>query len=238
MFTDIHSHVLPGVDDGAQSYEEAVKILEMMAKQNINSLVLTPHFYSTNCSAPKIHKEHIEKAYNEFYPKAKSIIPNILLGHEVHYFSGISRCEEIKELTIANSEYILIELPMSNFGNDVADEILALNLNFGLKPILAHIERYVYADGFEEILKLIAENYVKAHINCECVIDKRFRKLALKLIDKRYVSFIATDTHSLSNRPPKMQEPFKIISKKLGETAVSYLQINAYNLYKTIEEKI
>lgn len=238
MYTDIHSHILPNVDDGAKSEKESLQILQSMAKQGITSVVVTPHFYSLNCYEPKVHKENLKKVFEGLLNKAKNIVPNIILGHEVHYFKGISSCEEIKELTMGESSYILIELPMCNFKDDVADEIMALALDFGLKPIIAHVERYAFAEGFRSILKLVESGLAIAHVNCDSIVDRRTRKNALNLIKYGFASFITTDAHSIKKRPPLMDKALKIIENKLGAEVREKLRLNANNLFKNIEGKV
>ena len=113
--TDIHTHIVPNVDDGARSMEESLALLELLAAQGVCSLIATPHFYADNCLDLGAHIERMEKAFRELKSNLKEGMPQIYLGHEVLYFNGISSCEDMKKLTINNSNYILLELPFSDF---------------------------------------------------------------------------------------------------------------------------
>ena len=228
--TDIHTHIVPNVDDGARSTEESLALLNTLAAQGVCSCIATPHFYADKCLNLEHHIERVEKAFRELKSQLTENMPQLYLGHEVLYFGGISSCEDMKKLTINNSKYLLLELPYSDFGGSIANEIIDVNLNLGLTPILAHIERYATRRGFPDVLETIREGYALAHINCDQLLDKKTRKLCFKLIKDGLISFVASDTHSVDYRPPQMAEAMALLQKKFGVEICNKFRENANSL--------
>ena len=238
MYTDIHSHIIPEVDDGACNMEESLQLLETMAAQGITSLIATPHFYAEdNHLTPLQHSVVISKKLAELkeYVPAEQL-PLIKLGHEVHYFNGISTCEEVLPLCFKGGKHFLLELPYNHISSSVVTEIVDFSLNFGVKPILAHIERYVRHDVFPDLLKIVEEGFAEAQLNCDSVIDKRLRRVSLDLIKQGFVSYLATDAHNTYDRPPRYREAVEIILKKIGRKEAQVLQYNAARLFEETEE--
>ena len=238
MYTDIHSHIIPEVDDGACNMEESLQLLKSMAAQGINSLIATPHFYAEDSLlTPSQHNIAMQSALNKL--RAETVgkgLPNIRLGHEVQYFNGISTCEEVTSLCFSGSKYFLLELPYVQIGSNSATDIIEFSLNFGIKPILAHIERYVRYDFFPDLLDIIKEGFAEGQINCDSVIDKRLRRLSFDLIKSGYISYLATDAHNITTRTPRYSEAIEIISKKIGGSTATTLCNNANRLFQELED--
>lgn len=233
MLTDIHSHILPGVDDGAKDTEESVKLLNLMRKQGITKVIATPHFYGDISDTPSSEKETVRRAFESI----KTYIPDgmrVLTGFEVHYFDGISDCSQLSSLTIENSNFMLLELPQG-ISERVANEITALHLNCGINIVLAHIERYCGDRNFGEILSLIEDGFAVGQVNCDTLLDRRGRNIALKLIKDGYASLVATDAHSVVSRPPRISAALKCVGEKLGEEVKKALIDNADNLFEKAE---
>ncbi len=238
MYIDIHSHIIPEVDDGACNMEESLQLLQDMVAQGITSLIATPHFYAEdNHLTPLQHSRVISGQLAMLNEKGSALgLPKVRLGHEVHYFNGISTCEEVLHLCFKGSKYFLLELPYAHIGSNVVNDIVDFSLNFGVKPILAHIERYARHDVFCDLLGVIKEGFAEAQLNCDSVIDKRMRKISFDLINQGYISYLATDAHNTFDRPPRFSEAMDIITKKLGRSEAERLTHNAERLFEETEE--
>lgn len=136
--TDYHCHVIPAFDDGAKNREMSEKMLDMMCEQGIENIVLTPHFYM-----------HKEKSVNDFLKRRETAFAdisdrnfNFYPGAEVALERGICELPDIEKLAIQGTDLILLELPFSNTGRWIHDEIHNLVCETGLTPIFAHIHRY------------------------------------------------------------------------------------------------
>lgn len=215
---DIHSHILPEIDDGAKDIKESIELLEELNKQGVNHVFLTPHFYPMETTLEDfllIRKNCFDKLTGKSHQKG---LPKIYLGAEVFYFRGIGKSQDIKKLRLENTDYLLLELSNSNIDQCVLADIREIKENLGLTPIIAHIERYSKEKGFRNLLNLIKEGICLAQVNTESLVYKPYNKKTKKLIKKGYISFIASDAHSVSERPPMFTEALKIIDEsKLSE---------------------
>lgn len=213
MLIDIHTHILPSVDDGAKDLETSLKLIKMMQSQGITDIIATPHFYP--------HEDTLED-FKERVTKAEKLLrssgftsPNIIIGCEVFYFNGISRSEHIKKFTLGNSNYILIEPNPCAIGKNLMNELLYLRDELNLIPIIAHIERYYKYKNFKEFIKFIKENEILCQVNASSFLDKYYNRILKKLFKEQVITFIATDTHSL-NRPPQMLSALNILEERFG----------------------
>lgn len=234
LLMDIHSHILPGIDDGARSPEESVELLEQMKQQGITHVIATPHFYAMYQGI-----EEFEQQAAASYAELKSAmagkdLPQVGVGCEAFYFNGIGKSRGIRALTLCRSNYLLLELPNCTIDQQIVKDVTAIREDLGITPILAHIERYSEEHGFKEILKLIENRTVYAQVNADSVISGYKKRLIKKLIANDYVSFLGTDSHSSTGRPPKMDEAMKKIEKDFGVSVKRHFYHNSERLYDEI----
>ena len=117
---DFHTHVLPGIDDGSRGTDMSMQMLETSYNYGIDVMVATPHFYIRHTDVEGFLR-HRNDSYRALMHKAKSRntpIPDIRLGAEVFYFTGISALEDLDKLCIEGTKYLLLEnhLAIGNFG--------------------------------------------------------------------------------------------------------------------------
>ena len=154
MFTDFHSHILPGIDDGSSSVEESLKLLEIEAEQGIKRVVATPHFYANHDSPERfLERRKNAKALLEKALENRIDMPKIEIGAEVHFFRGISDSEFLPELTITNKRFILIEMPDSDWSESMYSELESIYYQRGITPIIAHMDRYISPFRTRKIFK-------------------------------------------------------------------------------------
>ncbi len=235
-FLDIHTHILPAVDDGAKDMQTALTLLEMLNQQGVTHVIATPHFYPDTDNAEEF-TQFIHKAFEELKSQtAYCDLPKVFLGCELRYFNGMGKSCAIKQFAISGTNYLLLELPYgAPITKTVLQDIIDINERQGITPILAHIERYSKVSGFKKLLKLISDGYAIAHINAGATVSKETTRLCQKLIRRGYISYIASDTHSPQQRPPQISEAFEIITNKLGKSAANRLKIKSNQLLEEIE---
>ena len=234
VFLDIHSHILPCVDDGAKSIEVSIGILEMLKKQGVTDVIATPHFYAYNDDFEDFF-EHINSSYNELLEAIKDMdLPKVHLGCELLYFPQMGKSNGVKHFTLCGSNYMLLELPNGKLDGNVFDDIYRLINNYDIIPIFAHLERYSKAHGFRDILGFIEQGNALAQVNTSSVIGGPFKRITHKLIKKNYVSFLGSDAHSLRARPPMFDEALKVITNKFGEKRAKGFIKNSNKLYENI----
>lgn len=214
---DIHSHILPDVDDGAKDLETSLELLSMCKQQGITHIAATPHFDASRDNIED-YKKLVAFSYKTLEEASQGKeLPQVILGSEVLYFRGIGKSEGVFQLCIGGSRYLLLEFYDYEFSKQVCEDITALRENIGIIPIIAHIERYTGFHRFKDLLKLVKNGVCYAQINASAVMSKAYRKQVVKLIREGYVSFVATDTHSVLKRPPEMTRALDEISQIFGE---------------------
>ena len=235
-YLDIHAHILPAVDDGAKDMETSLALLEMLKEQGVTHVVATPHFYPDTDNVEEF-VETVSKAYSDLKRETEyKDLPTVYLGCELRYFVGMGKSRAIKQFAIQNTKYLLLELPYgAPITKTVINDIVDIKEVLGLTPILAHVERYSKVSGFKKLLKLVSDGIALAHINAGAVVSKEDARLCEKLIKGGYVSFLASDTHSVVNRPPYIKQALDIISNKLGRSAANRLIIKSNRLSDEIE---
>ena len=230
---DIHSHVIFGVDDGAKTLEDSLALLKESKKQGVDCVYATPHFYTMD-SDIETYKEKVNKNFNELKSNAQGEeYPEIYLGCELHYFRGIHKSQNLRDFALEGTDFILIELDHTEFTKKILDDIEDIPWYSGLKPILAHIERYSKCKGFDKLLKLIDHENIFSQITANSLFDNDYhKKTAIKLLKKGYVDFIASDMHNIKKRPPKMELAYKSLQKEIGVNKAEQFFSNSQNIMK------
>lgn len=219
MFTDFHSHILPGIDDGSSSVEESLKLLEIEAEQGIKRVVATPHFYANHDSPERfLERRANAKALLEKALESRIDMPKIEIGAEVHFFRGISDSEFLPELTITNKRFILIEMPDSDWSESMYSELESIYYQRGITPIIAHMDRYISPFRTRKIPEKFSKMPVLVQANASFFLEGGLTsKLALKLLKEDKIQLLGSDCHNLTKRPPKLGLAAEVIRKKLGE---------------------
>lgn len=227
---DIHSHILPKMDDGSKSVEESMAMLKASAEQGVSVIAATPHFYPWE-NSPEEFLRRRERSAGMLKKAWESDLPKIRLGAEVGYFDGVSQAEEIKELCIEGTNLLLLEMPFRAWTDRMATEVKALQIKFGVRVILAHVERYLHFQKtsiWEEMLQM----ELLAQCNAEFFIGWKTRRRALSMLKEGEVHLIGSDCHNMKSRVPNMARALKII----GKDGCKILEENVQRLGLTAEE--
>lgn len=211
---DFHSHILPEMDDGSGSVEESVEMLSALARQGIDKVIATPHFYANDESVPDFLIRR-EKSFADLSVSLDEDLPDILLGAEVKYYEGISRMAELEALCIGNTGLLLLEMPMKRWTEYTLRELIDISCSGKITLVLAHVERYLslqHTGTIEYLLK----NGILLQINAGFLCGTFSKRKALGLLKRQAVHFIGSDCHNMSDRPPDIGRAYEIILKKLG----------------------
>jgi protein-tyrosine phosphatase len=226
---EMHCHIIPGIDDGSQHMETSLKMIERLKEQGAKKIVLTPHYYSDTISLSDFLKQR-DAAYNALCRKLPAGSPELIPAAEVYISNYLFNNESLRALQYGNSNYVLIE---HNFGAsfDSADYDRLVNLycDFGVRPILAHIERYkAFMDDpykLEEYIRMGCLTQV--NISSFAQGHRGIRNKLFKLLSSGMIHLIGSDAHNLDTRPPEYEEGAKAIIKKCGQEALDRLIENA-----------
>lgn len=231
---DVHSHILPGIDDGSPDVETSLKMIEALQLQGARAIVLTPHYYSDSIS----YEDFVARRDNALHLLEKSLppgSPKLIPAAEVYITKYLLNNSNLDALKIGNTNYALIEHPFScDFSQETYDRLLSLNYDYGIKPILAHIERYPAFMDDGDLLDSYIEMGCIAQVNISSFVDssRSLRKKLFKYLESGRIHLIGTDCHNLSSRKPDFETGVNAIIKKCGAEAVDVLERNANILTK------
>lgn len=220
----IHNHLLPGVDDGVKTFEEAKELLDEGYKSGITKAILTPHFVNRKAGYNST-VENNKTIFNDFKEYVKDIPVDLYLGNELFIDPKLDEMLLRKEvLSLANSKYVLVEFPMTYY-RDEYDEILYNITVSGYRVIIAHPERYSYVqEDYRFAEQWLKEGYL-LQSNADSLNNHNTKKVIKKLLDKDMLTFIATDAHN-KYRPFKLADAYRFVEKHYGKERAEDLFVN------------
>lgn len=232
--TDIHMHIIPGVDDGSSSMEESLKEIRMSAVQGVGAIFATPHSWAIE-DDPKKMLKRFQMLKDEV--RLKQIPVRLYLGCEVLCYPYDIE-ETIGMLlngtfpTMGDTRYVLTEFDPHSHKADGAFYCIDRLLEADYIPIIAHAERYGFM-SVEAAGKMKAQGAC-IQINAYSVVNdpkERTRNLANAFLKERLADFVGTDAHSLSHRPPVLKEGIReIVNRYTLEYAEKILIYNPKEL--------
>jgi protein-tyrosine phosphatase len=221
-FIDIHSHIIPDLDDGSPNMDQTVNMLRIAYRDGIRSIIVTPHNqrgkYRITNNQIKYHMNELQE-----YIDSSSLDITLHMGSEIYYsYDTIQLLKENQLLTLAGSKYVLIEFPPTSEYPYIKNGLTEL-CAAGYFPILAHAERYknITCD-VERFYELICMG-VYIQVNAMTITGDNGRPQQIivnELLKRDYVHFIATDCHSDGIRAPRLFECVDTIRRKYGEAYV------------------
>lgn len=220
--TDIHIHLLPGLDDGAQSKEETLAVLKEAAAQQIRRIIVTPHFYPGRYEVTAEEALLVFDEVRELCQK-ESIPIELYAGQECFYYSELAdQLDRGNVLTMADSRYVLVEFetqaPFSKISGGLRDL-----LNRGYVPILAHFERYVCLQNEERLLKLKTLG-VRMQMSFDAVRipDRLFKKnVWRRAAMDGMVDYFGSDCHGMQFRPLRVREACEWLEQNLDHALLT-----------------
>lgn len=226
MITDFHSHILPKIDDGSSSLEMSIEMLRMEAEQGIKHVVATPHFYA-QYDSPRKFLERREESKQQLLKEIEKHddFPQLILGAEVYYFSGMSEVESLTDLTIGNTKYILVEMPMSLWTDSMYEELYKIYARRGLTPIIAHIDRYISPFKTYFTSERLEELPVLVQANASFFQHRLTNKKAMRMLREDNIHLLGSDCHNTSDRIPNLGTALSKIEKRLGMEVIKKIQL-------------
>lgn len=215
---DLHTHLLPQMDDGSKSIEESRQLLQMLSEQNVTTAVASPHFYA-NEEPIEAFLERRQRSYDALQAGENPSLP-LLLGAEVLYYNSISKLDGLKQLCIGDSKLLLLEMPIMRWTEYTVRELLELSRRSDIKIVLAHVERYLHLQP-SALWDQLLENEMLMQVNASFFVRMRTRRVGLNLIREQKVHFLGSDCHDLKDRRPRMDYAAACITKAFGN---EYLQ--------------
>lgn len=238
VIIDVHSHILPGLDDGSSNMEESLEMLRMAYQQGVRQIIATPHYSGRfrDASPGRVRKlcEEVQEAARQQGMKIR-----IYPGQEIMYTDeAADLLREGKLLTMADSRYVLVEFFPSVTWSALQQAVRTLMMS-GCVPVIAHAERYpcLRENGRIDALRdqgiLIQLNYRSAGGNWH----DRTTRWCRKMLKEKKADLLGTDMHNTGNRSPSTQSAVKWMEAHL--TRLGMRKVMYRNAMKLIaDEKI
>lgn len=197
---DMHSHLLPGIDDGAKTMDDTIAMLAKFESMGYQKVITTPHVYS-DCykNTPKI----IQDALVKVRETASALGLKIQIEAAAEYYCDEYFMDLIKQGTLLSigGKYVLIEFPFMTEMDNWNSFVFQLQAK-GFTPIIAHFERYLYWHGSVEVAKEMKEQGCMIQLNINSLTGHYgldVKKQAERMIDAKFVDFLATDCHRIQH---------------------------------------
>lgn len=243
---DIHSHILPGIDDGAQTIEDSIKMAKTAVNEGITSIIATPHHKNNQFNNLK---SSILTKVNELNSvlKQENIPLTVLPGQEVRIYGEVIEDYNKEEiLTLNHTKYLFIEFPSSSVPR-YAERLLYDLQTEGIIPIIVHPERNKELQEKPDLLYQFVKSGALTQVTASSVVGyfgKNVKKFSEQLIEYNLTHFIASDAHNIHNRTFKMAEALDMIEANYGMDYIYLFKENAQflvedkNIIKEIPERI
>lgn len=218
-FIDLHTHILPGVDDGARDASESLRLLRTAWNDGVCAVVLTPHYrgkYKSNTP------EDLCRAVASLRETTQKELPNmqLYLGQEIAYESDAPEAmHKGRVLTINDSQYVLLEFKTNVLRTRLVTGVNE-TINHGFIPIVAHIERYDICRKDISVVDELLGMGALLQLNADSIMGKngfRVKRFCHRLLKVQSVHFIASDAHDDKHRPPLLRECFLRVQGKYGK---------------------
>lgn len=217
-YADIHTHILPGADDGAQNMDEALELVRMAYEDGTRILFLTPHYRGRwRANTPDALRQSFERLRTETacrYPGMK-----LYLGNEIHWETVVPELlAEGRVLPLGDGDYCLLEFRSAALRAQVVGGVSEC-IRCGYTPIIAHAERYEIFRRDKSLTDEVLTMGALIQLNADSVLGKNgwgVRLFCHRLLKKQQVHFIASDAHNAQNRPPLLGQCRDMVCKKYG----------------------
>ena len=233
MFTDMHCHVIWGVDDGAKTRQETFRMLEEAKEDGINRIICTPHVFPGEVAFDAdCFEQHFAEA--EEYIERNNLGISIYKGSEIFYTDATPRLlRENKAYTLAGSRYVLVEFSPKDKATDIFNAMRKI-ASTGYVPVLAHAERYLSLYYLKQIEELKSRCSAKIQINARTLTTQYpflRRKYMDSLFKEELVDFIATDTHAMPGRGTCMKNGVDALKARYGDDICERIMQNTDILF-------
>lgn len=211
---DMHCHLLPGVDDGCDTFEQSIKMIKKAISIGITDIILTPHYAPLRGYVLSV--QEIKTKFNELLDivKIEKLDINLFLGREIDEIKDIELLLNNGDVeTLNDTKYVLIDFGMQKA--DIDEYCYELIVN-GYKPIIAHPERYNYVNSVQDyhkwkktgaLIQMNATSLFKSR-------NKKTRARAKYLLKSGLVDLVASDCHGFEFQYDSLEKVHKLVKNK------------------------
>ena len=234
---DLHSHILPGMDDGCKTVEESLQVLQESFRQGISAMFATPHYYPVESVDDFLARR--DAAWQQLAAALQQMdgqIPKLCLGAEVAYRPGLCYDENLNGLCLGKSRYLLLELPFSRWNREMLRDIRNLYSVKGIIPVLAHIERYLPYQS-ADMVRQVLELGVLTQMNAGSLLRFGKRRKSSKLVKNGAVQLLGSDCHNATSRPQNMQAAMAYLERRSLHRQLSCAAQKSMDIFREAAEQ-
>jgi protein-tyrosine phosphatase len=222
-YVDIHSHILHGLDDGAETLEDSVKMIELAANHGTSDIVATPHANARYRFDPALVDQRVTELTGRVDIRIHRGCDFHLQVDNIH-----DAIAHPSKYTINNKGYLLVEFPHHAVFS-TTDEILAELLDAGVVPIITHPERNAQLqDRFDDLARWVEHGcYVQVTAGSYTgAFGRRPRSCADEMLQRGLVHFVASDAHDCGQRSPNLRGAYQMLADIWGEEVIRPLFVD------------
>ncbi len=226
---DIHTHILPGLDDGASDWDDTLKMAQAAVAEGITTIIATPHHANGRYDNPATDvRERVSRANERL--TAEGVPVTIASGQEIRVHGDLLDAWHRGELlTLADTAYVLIEMPFSHVPKNMKELIHELGI-LRLRPIIAHPERNAEIAGRPRLLAELIELGACSQMTTHSLLGgfgRQVRQAAWTLCESGLVHLVSSDAHHPERRGFRLREAYGAIRERMGEPWEDYYKRNA-----------
>ena len=217
-YFDMHCHILFGVDDGAESMEEAQTMLQQEYDSGVRTVYLTPHYRKNMFECPPdTRMENFEKLKSWAGQHLPDL--NLKLGCEIHVNMDVVQTIKSSEcFTLGDSDFVLLEFPVSAEKRQLIERCHAVK-NGGYNPVIAHAERCDAIRKDPALLQHLVDMGVYIQMNAGSITGENglgWKWFCKKAMRRGLLHFIGSDAHNLKNLRPNLDKCARYLEKTMG----------------------
>lgn len=213
---DIHSHIIPAVDDGAVDLDEALDMLKIAVKNGTSDIVATPHYLADNLRCAGLSASELKARFDVLKEAAAKHVPDINLHFGAEMYS-VGNIEAVirsgNVISLNNNGYVLVEFAF-NDSPKRALEIVRVLETAGYNVVIAHPERYVFVKDNPRLIVPFLETGALLQINPQSILgdcDPVEQDVALSFLENSLAAVVASDSHSVFKRSPDMSDAYSFV---------------------------
>lgn len=222
---DVHSHILPNIDDGSRSIEETFNMIKEAKEAGFEGIICTSHYMENYYETNRPEREVWINAIRENL-RAKNIDIDLYLGNEIYMTENIIKLlEDEKATTLNDTSYVMFELPINVEPENLYDIIYEMQ-QCKIVPVLSHPERYSFVQTDPELVYDLIEKGVLMQANYGSIIGeygKKAQMIVKKFLENNMIHMLGTDVHSQETIYPKVPEIIEELIILIGEEKVNEL---------------
>jgi len=220
--TDLHTHILPGMDDGARDADESIMMLRQEQAQGVDTVVLTPHFYRDRETSEQFLQRRAESFEKlklrlcELPPEERQALPRLVLGVEAAWHHTLLDWERIDQLCIGQTKYLLLEMPFTPWTGHTINLIYDLMGHTDIVPVIAHLERYMNSQSAGRIQEIL-EMGIPVQVSADIFRHPLVWHKAITMLRRNQIHLLGSDCHDVHDRPPNLKAAVDIARRVLGD---------------------